>query len=310
LLFSKISKQKKRMMLQKLILHAGTPKTGTTSVQRYLDGHRAALLRKGILYPRAQMAPDQKPKHQWIVDALLAGDRGDFTEKIEQVLAEANPDTHTIILSTEGLFNHWWSFTAAGRDALASLVDRFSVSVWVWFRDPVSFVRSDYIQMLKNPRGHVSCFGQDLSVDEVLDDHWFSKHLDYIGFVKEVDAVLGPGTVVPFAYYGDTVYAFLTSLGVEYAEPASLRANRTLGEVGVELLRIFNRYDLPEEKKRAGVALIGEVDALLGLASQPLKLTPATEERILSLASKSVYVLKRDFGLSLRCEAPESVPIM
>ena len=78
----------------------------------------------------------------------------------------------------------------------------------------------------------------------------------------------------------------------------------------MELLRIFNRYDLPEEKKRAGVALIGEVDALLGLASQPLKLTPATEERILSLASKSVYVLKRDFGLSLRCEAPESVPIM
>ncbi len=297
-------------MLQRLILHAGTPKTGTTSLQRYLDGHRAALLRKGILYPQAEMAPDQKPKHQWIVGALLADDGGVFTEKMEQVLAEANPDTHTIILSTEGLFNHWWNFTAAGRDTLASLLDRFSVSVWVWFRDPVSFVRSDYIQMLKNPRGHGSCFGQDLSVEEVLDDPWFSKHLDYIGFVRDVDAILGPGTVVPFAYNGDTVGTFLTSLGAEYTEPANLNANRTLGEVGVELLRIFNRHDLPEEEKRAGVALIGEVDSLLGLASQPLRFTPRTEERILSLASQSVSALRRDFGLLLRCEVHEGVPDM
>jgi hypothetical protein len=248
------------------------------------------------------MAPDQKPKHQWIVDALLAGDGGHFRGKMEEVLAEVNPDTHTIILSTEGLFNHWWDFTAAGRDALGSLVDRFSVSVWVWFKDPVSFVRSTYIQMLKNPRGHVSCYGRDLSVDEMLDDHWFSKHLDYIGFLRDVDGVLGRGTVVPFAYHGDTVDAFLTSLGVEYAERASLNANRTLGEVGVELLRIFNRRDLPEEKKRAGVALIGEVDTLLGFASQPLRLGSKTEDRIRTLASESIDALERDFGLPLRSQ--------
>ncbi len=272
-------------------------------MQRYLDRHRAALLHEGILYPRAEMAPDQKPKHQWIVDALLAGNGGQFRGKMEEVLAEVNPDTHTIILSTEGLFNHWWDFAAAGRHALASLVDRFSVSVWVWFRDPVSFVRSSYIQMLKNPRGCISCCGRDLSVNEMLDDHWFSKHLDYIGFLRDVDGVLGHGTAVPFAYHGDTVRAFLTSLGVEYAEGASLYANRTLGEAGVELLRIFNRHDLLEEKKRAGVALIGQVDTLLGFASQPLRLSWKTEERIRALASESIDDLERDFGLSLRSRA-------
>jgi len=297
-------------MLPKLILHAGTPKTGTTSLQRYLDGQRAALLRKGILYPRAEMALDQKPKHQWIVDALLTGDGVNFTRKMEQVLAEVRPDTHTIIFSTEGLFNHWWDFTAAGRESLASLIDRFSVSVWVWFRDPLSFVRSNYIQMLMNPRSHIFCYGRDMSVDEMLDDPWFSRHLDYAGFVEDVDGVLGRGTVVPFAYRGDSVRAFLTSLGVEYAQHETLHVNSTPGEVGVELLRIFNRHDLPEEKKRAGCALIKEIDTLLGPASLPLSLTSGTQDKIFGLASRSLLVLKRDFGLSLCSEALEKKPEM
>lgn len=291
--------KKMEPMLRKLILHAGTPKSGTTSLQRYLNTHRAALLHEGILYPRAEMAPDQKPKHQWIVDTLLAGNGGQFRGEMQAVLTEVKPDTHTIILSTEGLFNHWWDFAAAGRHALASLVDKFSVSVWVWFRDPVSFVRSSYIQMLKNPRGDVFSHGRDLSVDEVLDDPWFSKHLDYIGFVREVDGVLGRGTVVPFAYQGDTIRAFLTSLGVECPENANLHANRTLGEVGVDLLRIFNRHELPEKTKRAGVTLIGEVDTLLGPSSQPLQLGSKAEDRIRALASESMDSLERDFGLLL-----------
>lgn len=37
----------------KLILHIGTEKTGTTSLQKWMGVNRAAILRQGVLYPRA-----------------------------------------------------------------------------------------------------------------------------------------------------------------------------------------------------------------------------------------------------------------
>lgn len=294
-------------MVQKLILHAGTPKTGTTSLQIYLEQHRADLLRMGILYPRTVRSFDLKPKHQWIVDALSARDGGDLMGKMNDVLAQIEPSTHTVILSAEGLFHHWWDFSSAGRQALASLADMFSVSVWVWFRDPISFVRSNYIQMLKNPRYHVACYGRDLSVDEVLDDKWFARHLDYIGFVSQMEEVLGRGAVIPFAYKGDTIDVFLSSLGVERTDRTKLNENRTLGEFGVRLLRMLNRHPLSPKKKWTAVVLINKLDALLGFASQPLRLGSKTEDLIRSLASESISALERDFGLSLRFQPSESV---
>ncbi|MBY0331648.1 MAG: hypothetical protein K2X49_13375 [Acetobacteraceae bacterium] len=35
------------------ILHIGPPKTGSTSIQRFLAGHRAELLKRGFVYPEA-----------------------------------------------------------------------------------------------------------------------------------------------------------------------------------------------------------------------------------------------------------------
>lgn len=41
---------------------------------------------------------------------------------------------------------------------------------------------------MRNPQvEHISCYGRDLSFAEVLEDPWFSEHLDYIGFVNECD---------------------------------------------------------------------------------------------------------------------------
>ena len=286
-------------MIQTLILHAGTPKTGTTSLHVYLDRQRETLLRKGILYPRYDETADAaKPKHQWIVNTLLAPDSGEFIRKMDRVLAKAEPGTHTMILSTEGLFHHWWDFSAAGRQALASLARRMSVRVWVWFREPVAFVRANYVQMLRNPRMFVQCYGRDLSIEEMLDDPWFSQRLDYIGFVREMEGVLGRGAVVPFEYRGNTIDAFLRALGVTGMAPTNIAEHPTMGEFGVELLRLLNRYDLPADQKRAGVARIGELDAMLGLQSQPLTLTSTTIRRIRDLASESVNSLERDFGLS------------
>jgi hypothetical protein len=294
-------------MVETLILHAGTPKTGSTSLQLFLHQEREKLIRRGVLYPSIdETAEPSKPKHQWMVNELLKPDGGQFVQKVQRALAQAEPTTHTMILSTEGLFNHWWDFSTAGQDALRSLTKSMSVQIWVWYREPVSFIRANYIQMLRNPRWIVACYGRDLSVEEMLDDLWFSKHLDYIGFLRQAEEILGRGSVVPFAYNGDTIDSFLRALNLTDLKSAHLTEHRTLGELGARLLRLINQYDLSGEEKRVAVDHISKLDALAGQQSQPLAIAAATADRIRHLAAASITALERDFGLSFASSTSEN----
>jgi hypothetical protein len=58
----------------RIILHGGTPKTGTTSRKLFLDANHATLLDRGVLDPRAGVTPPPKPKHQWMISALMSQD--------------------------------------------------------------------------------------------------------------------------------------------------------------------------------------------------------------------------------------------
>jgi hypothetical protein len=282
-------------LVERVILHAGTPKTGTTSLQVYLARKRDELARRGLIYPPTDGGPSSKPKHQWLVGALMAPDGREFKRRLELLLN--TQDAHTLILSTEGLFHHWWDFSKGGREALRWLGEVVPVGLMVWFREPVEFVRSNYIQMLKNPTGFVPCYGRDLSIEQVLDDPWFARHLDYVGFVRDAERLLGAGTVMPFAYDGDTIGLFLAATGVSDVGAEALNEHPTMGAVGTELLRVLNRRELDVEQKRKAVELIGRLDAMLGPASERLVLSEDTERRIRDLSQASVRALAEDFGI-------------
>jgi hypothetical protein len=289
--------------LRRLILHAGTPKTGTTSLQRCLQRNRNQLREHGILYPDAVEAPPSKPKHQWVVGALMGSDGSELTRRIRLIEAEAEAEDrveiHTIVLSTEGIYHHWWDFSAAGRGALASLAAAYSMEVWTWFRDPLSFARSNYVQMLKNPRGYVPCYGLDLSIDEMFDDPWFARQLDYAGFIRDVESLLGAGTVKPFAYHRNTVDAFFDTVGIAIREHEHTDAHRTPGAVGVEMLRLLNRHALSDADKASAVSLITRLDDTMGARSGPVEVMPAVQDKIRRLAHESLVMLQRDYGISL-----------
>ncbi|MFN3867408.1 MAG: hypothetical protein ACK4MD_11960, partial [Demequina sp.] len=44
----------------KLVLHIGTPKTGTTTLQRWFAGNRAAVLAQGVWYPETLGAENHR----------------------------------------------------------------------------------------------------------------------------------------------------------------------------------------------------------------------------------------------------------
>lgn len=255
--------------LPRLILHVGTPKTGTTSLQYFLRNNYEHLREQGVLYPLSVLTHQRPPKHQWMMSDLIQADAAGFTTRVSSALAESDARIHTVILSTEGIYNHWWDYPTGTRDLLKVLTNTFlSVSVLVVFREPLSFALSLYKQALKNPaRPSAKCYGQDWTFERMLEDPWFRKHLDYAGFIEEVEAIFGPDTVDALRYEdGDTIDRVMSLLGIaresDWAIPE--RENVSLSGLSVEILRVINRIPLDAERKRQVVASVEEIGTLIG----------------------------------------------
>ena len=127
----------------------------------------------------------------------------------------------------------------------------------------------------------------------------FAIHLDYIGYVRAVEAVLGPGKVRPFRYDGNTVAAMLSALGVCNLEPLETRENRSVGQFGVSLLRQINQRTLGVNQKWQAVGLVEELDNLVDGGTLPLQLESRVIRRIESLSSDSVAQFQSLYGLDI-----------
>jgi hypothetical protein len=237
----------------KLIIHAGTPKTGTTSLQTYLDKKQRKLRGKGILYPHniGAVQNPTAPKHHWFEKNLVSVHVDYFLENFKNVISQVKDDTHTIILSSEGIYNYWWDFPDESKVILGELSDLFDTEIWVWFREPLEFIEGYYKQCIRNPQiENNPCYGKDLSFAEMLSIGWFSQHLNYQGFVSECQTVFGQNKVSVFEYQGDVVQEVIQKLGLATPhDNPTPRQNISLNKASISLLRTVNQYDMKAKDK-------------------------------------------------------------
>jgi len=267
----------------KLIIHVGTPKTGTTSLQAYLDKKRRKLRGKGILYPHnlEKIKNPTAPTHQWFEKNLLTTHLEHFFENFKNVISQVEANTHTIILSSEGIYNFWWDFPDESKEVLAELSELFETEVWVWFREPLAFIESYYKQCLRNPwlEGN-PCYGQDLSFAEMLEIEWFSRHLDYRGFVTECQALFGG--VLVFEYQGDVVQEVVRRLGlVTPHDNPTPRRNRSL--TSIELLRTINQNGIKAKDKERLMPHLKKINEILEPYSSSTLIDDDSKKRVLRL---------------------------
>ncbi len=289
----------------KLILHAGTPKTASTSLQFFLAEHRQVLRQHGYLYPN-NVSGEGAPKHQWLVDAFMHNNADLLIEKLAEIRSQLQgTDIHTLILSTEGIYNHWFDYNQEAKSFLSVLADQFAMELWVWFREPVAFVTSLYRQYLKNPKlPNVKCYGQDWSLSQMLSDEWFVKHLDYLGFVYETESLFGRQNIRLFEYKGNVVAQACHQLGLTGIAVETIpRRNPKLSAAASDLLRVINRYPIDLSDKKNLIELIGEMDKILGKylleASGPI---PAEEPLIKAWVAMGLWRLEVEFGFTLVSE--------
>lgn len=306
---------------RRLIFHVGSPKTGTSSLQRYLTAARAELKSRGILYPATGLSESTSSKHQWLVNALLANDERELDRRMHLIEEEAEDDIGTIILSTEGIFNHWWDFPSQSRRWFGRMKECFDVSAWVWLREPTSFFKSYYLQLMRNPPVQDG-YGRDLSVSELFNNSWVMQHLKYKAFCIELESILGAGGLYVFAYKESIVQDACKLLSLPIG-PEPHENVTSLNDVAVSILRVINRYHLSSDDKEAAYRHAIQIGSIIASQSDTFKLSPEerdvikkacdmSEEALLEMNWQSIvrwfertWRFGGEYGLVLGGAAPE-----
>ena len=280
---------------RRMILHAGTPKTGTSSLQRHLSDNRKVLADNGWWYP--EPSDWEHMKHQRLVSVLRSADERAFVEYAETALRDMPDHAHTIIFSTEGIFTHWWDYPPQAKGLLQRLAALFDFELCVWFRLPEDFAISFYAQRLREPgfiAGDVTgkVYGTDSDFIDAMLDEWFRARLDYLGFYHEALQLFGCGRVKAFLYMGDTVRTFLDRFGIDGLPAYYAKRNVSLRPTGTEMMRIVNRIGLDGMQKARVEELIFEIDGIIGECAGEFRLTRAERDLVLRYAQRGWDVLQ------------------
>jgi hypothetical protein len=284
----------------RLILHVGTPKTGTTTLQKACYLSRERLMSRNILYPALELHTNP-PKHQWIVRYLLEDNVSRFKQNIQNLADEAaDLNVRCVILSTEGIFNHWPDFSNCAKRALREVAENFALTVWCVFREPISFAMSVYSQLVKNPPFDLApCYGTCDSPETVIEHPWFAKRLDYAGFVLDMENLFESPVVHATRYESnDIIEQARNLLGVDSEILQSVpNANRSLSMLGIDLMQRLNQLSLEKSERRRVVSAIIDLDRLLSHTSSPLKASNEMTDKVRAIAEKSEKFLIERFGI-------------
>ena len=287
------------MIDTKIILHAGTPKTGTTSLQFLLDQKHEALLEQGILYPKYCLNTNP-PKHQWLVTFLKENNFDALFNYLQEIFIEAKEkQAETIVLSTEGIFNHWWDFSPEAKEILHVIAKKIDLELYVVFREPSSFLESFYKQNLKNPQNTAAkCYGKDWSLEEMMKDKWFMKHMDYLGFLQELENLIGKQSIKVFSYSKKIVETILHNIGFTDLTTLNIeKENLGQSSIAIELLRVLNRYNLSSKHKEEAVNMLNKMDAILTQYNNAPLLSQDRQESIKALYALQSAILTSEYNL-------------
>ncbi|WP_417243246.1 hypothetical protein [Celeribacter sp.] len=219
-------------MARKLILHIGTPKTGSTSVQHTLFAHRDQLAAAGVHWGDSTREPRAAaPRHSSVSHALRRGPRKWDAER-DAILADFDASGHdTLLLSDEVL-------SECGAKAIARMAEfaaPFETTVICYLRRQDRYVESLWNQYCGEGRREPRSIRKFATAREVR------KRLDYGAML---DAWRGVGTVKAVSFdaaRSALVPGFLGALGLDMTLTDEVRKNVSPSMNCAALLAQLNR---------------------------------------------------------------------
>ncbi|PZQ10776.1 MAG: hypothetical protein DI565_19550 [Ancylobacter novellus] len=149
----------------KIILHVGTHKTATTSLQTTLKRNRDAMRRLGVLYPSGRLigAPDMAG-HHFFPALIVTGDENDLAKArmfVDRAISE-HGQRDVLLISCEGFHRYvmptgvdcaanadQWQRREAFIRRTAALCESHETEIWISLRRIDSFAISMYQERIK-----------------------------------------------------------------------------------------------------------------------------------------------------------------
>lgn len=245
-------------MAKKLVLHVGTPKTGSSTIQGFMRTNRKQLAKHGICYPvRGFNKPsisNGRNGHPIFYKTLqeagynqeVSKASAKYAEEGYQFLKEqAAGPCDTVVLSDES----FWRLAACypgSLEALKALGEQAGFqefTIMVYLRRQDLFLESTWNQRVKNGSGYVTTY------DEFRTGEFAAKVTDYNTVLKYFEYVFGRESIIARIYDrallvdGDSAADFMDVLGLDVKEfkPLKREINDSIkGNTWVELKRITN----------------------------------------------------------------------
>ena len=282
--------------MPRLFLHIGAHKTGTTSIQKFLETNAAFLTQHGFVYPRICWFGHAQHRLSLAVRGAPDPDVGDRPVLEEELAALRNcmeSSQADVIISSEGFF-------AVPENKLrrfAAEIKAFDVQVIACIRRQDNLCMSNYNERTKRAGNKLT-----RPITFYLDDPLaISPDLDLLGCLNTWASHFGRERMITYCYEnGDAISEFLRILKIPVPEhvTSTKRANVALPAKALELMRLVKTMNQDTAVKNillseATLAFAGTGSILLGPKerSRILKRFEADNEKVFAtyLNSENLY---------------------
>lgn len=248
-----------------LVLHIGSGKTGSTSVQQFLRRNRRRLADAGVLYPRTPgerrhirlglfVRPDDDLGKEVGWRRQGYDSPAEFRRDFEMDLLReiAGSGLQRVLLSDESLYGA----SDGALERLRSFTDRVAdgIRVVVYLRRQDDHLVSRYQEVVK--------VGETRRLAERVEQMDLSRTYDYYARLRAWRRVVEPTAIVVRTFeperfsHGSLYRDFLDAVGVDVPvdalEEVAFR-NRSMDAESVEFLRILNLYRVEHEGAEPGL---------------------------------------------------------
>lgn len=261
--------------MARVILHVGTHKTGTTSIQKTLNTYRGILEKRGIYYPSYSVIGRKKHYAHFGVANALAERHAVFTRQDSEVffssLAKDKSEDDVVLVSAESMYRqcigptqpqdsrstqNYWDMRHAYIREMRALTG--PAEIVIVLRSQPDFAESMYQEHVK-----VTRYSGDFA--QFLKEFWF--HFQYYEQVMAWKEHFGKVTVLPFEDIKGTniTKRFLNALGLKPGRVTTGPIqNVGTPHDGIILKRAYNKTSLERDQLKTLAAVMATDEAFLG----------------------------------------------
>jgi hypothetical protein len=255
-------------MIDKLYLHIGTHKTGTTALQRFMEHFREKIDRElGLYYPKTGCIWSGHHQFAWSVGVKKEGYDSELVlNKLVSDLKDELATSNTVLLSSEDF--EWLSKVQAQqlKDRLQEIFQQIKIVLYIRRQD--SYVEAMYNQQVRDYTPRLS-----VSFQEYITEKKYGVLACY-DYVERWASVFGRENIIVRSFeksqfldnniFKDFLYSLTGERDFTFTNttlPDNIaEANRALPVEAIELLRRINKFALTERQHQAIVRQLYELD--------------------------------------------------